>query len=189
MYGARTLVSKWKSKSASSVSNVGANLYTPALLTRTSTCPASAASRRTSSVLDRSAAMNRALPPAFSISLTVLAPRSALRPCTITSAPSRASSSAIARPLPAVAPVTSAVLPSYALVMQARSRIPHLLFHASTAAPNWCAEGSAVVVGFDGCWLIQRCTGSAHHHVVGPLACRERPLNARNRWRVACKHG
>ena len=45
---------------------------------------------------ERSAATNRALPPTFSISWTALSPRSALRPCTTTSAPCRASSSAIA---------------------------------------------------------------------------------------------
>ena len=51
------------------------------LLTRMSTAPASVASRRTSSASLRSAAMKRALPPAFSISLTVSAPRCELRPC------------------------------------------------------------------------------------------------------------
>ena len=53
-------------------------LETPALLIRMSTGPTSAARRRASSALDRSAATKRALPPAFSISCTVLAPRSAL---------------------------------------------------------------------------------------------------------------
>ena len=48
-------------------------------------------------------------PPCVSISRTTSAPRSGLRPWTTTSQPSRASRSAVARPMPEVAPVTRAV--------------------------------------------------------------------------------
>jgi hypothetical protein len=50
-----------------------------------------------------------ALPPDRSISSTVCAPRPASRPCTSTSNPSVASFTATARPIPDVAPVTSAL--------------------------------------------------------------------------------
>src|SRR5271166_6831999 len=90
----------------------------PALLIKMSTGPASAASRRTSSALLRSAATKRALPPEFSISRTTLAPRSALRPWTTTSAPRWASCSAISRPIPDVATVTSAVEPASVLAIE-----------------------------------------------------------------------
>ena len=56
------------------------------------------------------AAMKRARPPVSVISWTVSAPRSALRPTTITVNPSSASRLATARPRPAVAPVTRAVI-------------------------------------------------------------------------------
>jgi len=54
------------------------------------------------------AGRKRAFPPASSISLTVWAPRPVSRPCTITSKPSAANFMATARPIPDVAPVTSA---------------------------------------------------------------------------------
>src|ERR1700761_2514237 len=74
-----------------------------------STSPESCARGRTASGLLRSAPTNRASPPAASISLTTSAPRSALRPCTISVAPRSASLTAVAAPIPAVAPVTRAV--------------------------------------------------------------------------------
>ena len=58
-----------------------------------------------------SAPTKRALPPAASIAATVSAPRTLLRPTAITLAPSAASRRATARPMPEVAPVTSAVRP------------------------------------------------------------------------------
>ena len=94
---------------STSICAVGPKRARPALLTKMSTAPTSSASRRTSAASARSAAMNRALPPAERISWTTSAPRRASRPCTITSAPSRASCTAIARPIPDVAPVTSAL--------------------------------------------------------------------------------
>jgi hypothetical protein len=51
-------------------------------------------------------------PPRFSIATTTAAPRDAPCPSTITLAPYAASCTALASPIPDVAPVTSATLPS-----------------------------------------------------------------------------
>src|SRR5882724_5941282 len=96
------------SNAATSSSAVGPHAENPALFTKTSMSPTCSASRRISAGLPRSAARKRALPPDRSISSTVCAPRPASRPCTITSKPSVASFTATARPIPDVAPVTSA---------------------------------------------------------------------------------
>src|ERR1700722_20079547 len=61
----------------------------------------------------------RALPPAAVTASATAQPRPASRPCTIISAPCRPSSSAAARPIPEVAPVTRALRPS-------RSRWPFI---------------------------------------------------------------
>ena len=78
-----------------------------ALLTRMSTSPPAATSDFTDSMSDRSAWMKRTLP---SIPAAAALPRSASRPVMMTEAPSRASSRAHARPMPAVPPVINAVL-------------------------------------------------------------------------------
>jgi hypothetical protein len=62
-------------------------------------------------VLLRSAATKRALPPSALMASATAVPR-ASRPCTMTSAPCRASGWAAALPIPDVAPVTSARRPS-----------------------------------------------------------------------------
>ncbi len=59
----------------------------------------------------RSARTKRAEPPLSVIAATTSAPRCSSRPETITSAPSRANASAVARPMPDVLPVMSAVFP------------------------------------------------------------------------------
>ena len=108
--GALTFTAIVASKSASLNWSVGPPGKIPALFTRTSTAPASSPRRLTSSKLARSAATNLALPPVDSIAVTTSLPRARSRPLTMTSAPSRASRSATARPMPEVPPVTSAVL-------------------------------------------------------------------------------
>ena len=56
---------------------------------------------------------NVASPPPASISLTTSAPLSSRRPATTTFAPDPANATAVARPMPLVAPTTTATLPSY----------------------------------------------------------------------------
>src|SRR6266487_4674518 len=58
------------------------------------------------------AATDRALPPSAVMVSTTAEPRAVSRPCTTTSAPCRPSSSAAARPMPELAPVTRAPMPS-----------------------------------------------------------------------------
>src|SRR5258708_9042726 len=108
--------------SASVADLVGPNGKTPALLTGVATWPprrgvAWWASSRTESPSPRSAAMKSALPPAARIVATTASPRAASRPLTRTCAPRRASSRAAERPMPLVAPVTSAVLPVRSVVL------------------------------------------------------------------------
>src|ERR1700722_20326837 len=110
--GACTLAANSRSSVLASSCADGPNQANPALLTRMSTSPASSASRSASAGSPRSAPTNRAEPPPFSISATTAAPRSASRLCTMTVAPCAASCIAAALPIPDVAPVTSATLPS-----------------------------------------------------------------------------
>src|SRR2546426_765796 len=109
--GALTLTAKVSSKVASGSSCVGPPGKTPALLTRMSRSAARSASARTSSGDLRSARTNSASPPFASIAATTSAPRASLRPLISTRAPSRASASAVARPMPEVPPVTNARCP------------------------------------------------------------------------------
>ena len=87
----------------------------PALLKSTSSRPyvstAAAIRFRTSSSFETSARMNVAAPPSASISRATAAPLSSCQSDTTTLAPSRANSSALARPMPEPPPVTIAVLP------------------------------------------------------------------------------
>src|SRR5712692_6610579 len=103
-----TLVSKRRSQSSSGISVNGFASKMPTLFTRTSTSGTSASRRAAPRAVPRSAAMPRAPPP---ISRTAASTRSCVRPFTITSAPSRASARAMANLMPAVDPVTSALLP------------------------------------------------------------------------------
>ncbi len=116
-YGARTLTSNIASKLPRVSSGVGLKSKIPALFTRMSTCPACSARAAIASKSARSAATKRALPPAASISATVSAPRAASRPLMTTSAPSAASWFATSRPMPEVAPVTNAFLPSNSIAI------------------------------------------------------------------------
>src|SRR5680860_535062 len=93
----------------------------PALLTRRSSRPnvstACATSSRQFSGSDRSAIWMSALPPPRRISRAVCSVRSASRPASMTRYPCAASSSAMARPKPELAPVTSAALMSLLLML------------------------------------------------------------------------
>src|SRR5580704_6060577 len=118
-YGARTLAAKSRSKVATSRSAVGPNQLNPALLTKMSTEPTSFTKSPSSAGSFRSAATKRALPPSAVTASTTASPRAASRPCTTTSAPCLPNSSATALPIPEVAPVTSARMPT-------RSRCPFM---------------------------------------------------------------
>jgi hypothetical protein len=72
---------------------------------------AASTSPRASLTRPRSAACQEAFPPSAPISATTPRPAAASRPLTTTAAPSRAHARAIARPMPRVAPVTTATRP------------------------------------------------------------------------------
>src|SRR6266851_352302 len=99
-YGAWTLAANSRSKVATSRSAVGPNHENPALLTSTSTVPARSTRSFSWARSVRSAATNRALPPAAVMESITAEPRAASRPCTTTSAPCRPSFSAAARRMP-----------------------------------------------------------------------------------------
>src|SRR5215470_12270168 len=88
----------------------------PALLNSTSSWPNSftvpSTTAFTSASLATSARMNFALPPAFWMACTTATPSASRRDATTTFAPSRANSSAAARPIPALPPRTSATFDS-----------------------------------------------------------------------------
>src|SRR5882762_9026007 len=111
--GALTFVSNIASNAASVASDVGPNEKTPALLMRMSTPPrifsACTARFATEAADERSATTKSALPCAARIAATTSSPRRASRPVTRTCAPCDASASAMARPMPEVAPVMSAL--------------------------------------------------------------------------------
>src|SRR5437899_2116102 len=100
---ARTLLANSASNVSTLRSAVAPNQENPALLTRTSISPTASTRRWRSAGSLRSAPTKRARPPAAVIDSTVSAPRAASRPWTMTSAPSRASCKATARPMPDVA--------------------------------------------------------------------------------------
>src|SRR6266852_564476 len=140
---------------ATSSSAVGPHAENPALLTKTSMSPACSASFRISAGLPRSAARKRALPPDRSISSTVCAPRPASRPCTITSKPSVASFTATARPIPDVAPVTSALkgrMSAMSLLLQFESGYRFCAAHVDRQAAAQ-KEAGPVHPGLDGVHL------------------------------------
>src|SRR2546429_2137620 len=100
---ARTLLANSASNVSTLRSGVAPNQENPALLTRMSISPTALTRRWRSAGSLRSAPTKRAWPPAAVIASTVSAPRAASRPWTMTSAPSRASCKATARPIPDVA--------------------------------------------------------------------------------------
>src|SRR5436309_11872944 len=106
-----------RSNCSSGMSSSGARAPNPcALLTSTSTLPqrrtVSSTTRSTSSRRPTSAPSARASPPAARISCAARSARCSFSSATHTRAPARANRSAIPRPMPWPAPVTSATLPA-----------------------------------------------------------------------------
>ena len=120
-----------------------------ALLTSTLSPPRRSAASSTSAVharsSRRSAGTKCAIPPASVTCCTTASPRSRLRPVTTTAAPWAANASAIARPMPAVDPVTSARSPC----MRTRRTLPGALALVRTTVPRpkraraWMIRGGA----------------------------------------------
>src|SRR5262245_60611517 len=105
-----------RSNCASGMSSSGARAPKPwALFTRTSTPPqraaVSATIRSTSARTATSTTAANASPPAAQTSATVRSARCGFSSATQTRAPSRPNASAIPRPMPCPAPVTTAILP------------------------------------------------------------------------------
>jgi len=107
------LTSKKRSQSSSGMSKKSFGSKMPALLTRISTSGTAASSALQPAAVETSAAMPRTLPPgtAFAIAATAASTLAWPRPLMMTSAPVPARPLAIALPMPAVEPVTSAVFP------------------------------------------------------------------------------
>src|SRR2546422_1013745 len=109
-----TFTSKNRRQSASEISANGFASKIPRLFTRTSASGTRRTNASTPLALPRSAATPRApAPPARPrMRSTADDTRASVRPLTTTAAPSSASAVAIANPMPAVEPVTTAVFPS-----------------------------------------------------------------------------
>src|SRR5665647_1851426 len=108
-----TFISHMYCQSASGISRNGFASNAPTLLTRMSTSGYCFATAATPSTVDRSAAAGRSSAVGLSFVIRAIASstRACVRPLTITAAPSRASVLAIAKPMPSVEPLTSAVFP------------------------------------------------------------------------------
>ena len=111
-----TFTSTMRSQSSRWISLTGEVGMMPALFTRMSAGPNSAAARSTSAnTASRSAtsvATASARPPSRPIRATSSSRRPARRAATATTAPASASAMAVARPIPLDAPVTMATLPA-----------------------------------------------------------------------------
>ena len=109
-----TLVSNTARQSSSGRSATGPASSMPALFTATSSLPYRSVIRPTSAATSpfrrTSATIASARPPSASIAFTVVPSVSAVRPATITVAPSRAKSWATTRPAPVPPPVTRTIL-------------------------------------------------------------------------------
>ena len=98
--------------------------------------------RTTSSSSSRSVWTNRARPPRAWISASTRRPSGSLRPAISTFAPSLAKRWAIPRPMPRVAPVTSATFPSSRMAASAAAQ-PSADSMASTSSAAWGSVGGA----------------------------------------------
>ena len=109
----RTFVSKNRIQSSSEICSNGFGSKMPTLLTRMSTSGSRAVTARHPAAVARSAATPSADTPATSPrSLdSASSTRASVRPLRVTVAPSAASARAVAKPIPAVDPVTSALFP------------------------------------------------------------------------------
>src|SRR5947209_2077467 len=123
---AETLRSSIRFHSPTSASGIGPSSMTPALLTRVSSRPkcatvsATTARARCSSVT--SASSTSASPPAARMRAASASSRSRRRATSATCAPCAASATAVASPIPELAPVTSATVPSSVPAMALRCR-------------------------------------------------------------------
>ncbi len=124
---ARSVTESSASKSAIPVVARVGFLARAALLTRRESGPnarsASATSLGAVASSATSASIATPVRPSAAISLTTACAASASISATATAAPSRARRSAVARPMPRPAPVTSAVLPMKRLMLQIPSRV------------------------------------------------------------------
>src|ERR1700730_18313761 len=120
--GALTLTANVSSNAASESSWVAPTGKTPALLTRMSTPAARSARAYTASGDLTAARRTSASPPPASIAATTSAPRASLRPLIRTRAPSRASASAVAPPMPEVPTVPRARCPLSSCIRSLLSR-------------------------------------------------------------------
>src|ERR1700693_1146980 len=112
----RRFVARMRSQPSSSISRNAFSSAMPALLTSTSICcqrcRATATASSTAAASPTSAGCVHALPSAAAISCAACSSGSRRRPISITSAPSAANRSAMARPIPWPAPVTTTFRPS-----------------------------------------------------------------------------
>ena len=112
-----TLTSKKRLQSSSGISKKSFGSKIPALLMRMSTSGSADTSALQPEAVDTSAAMPRTLPPAASSLRTAASTLSWPRPLITTLAPEAARPLAMAWPMPAVEPVTSAVFPERSIFM------------------------------------------------------------------------
>src|SRR5712664_1095219 len=130
----RTFASKKRSQSESGISRKGLGSKIPRLLTRMSASGTCWRNVSTPWAVLRSAGTPRrpAFPTLVRIFLTAASTRACVRPLTTTLAPSAASAAAMANPIPAVDPDTTAVLP---LIFRSISRL-HVDWCGSLADAN-----------------------------------------------------
>ena len=114
-----TLVSKKRSQSASAISTKGLGSKMPILLTRMSASGTARVRVAAPSAVARSAAIPASVAPGTSCCnfATAAAVRPASRPLSVTAAPAAARPRAIAKPMPAVEPLTTADRPFRSIIM------------------------------------------------------------------------
>src|SRR5882724_6879211 len=120
----KTLTSKKRFHSSSLISSKGLTSKIPRLFTRMSTCGCCRTSFSATDAELKSPANPMTSPPA-ALFMAVTAASTAVEvlPLTITLAPSRASAAAMAWPMPAVEPLTSAILPFSCRSMRSERRV------------------------------------------------------------------
>src|SRR5829696_8399037 len=126
-----------RSHSSVGAPTTGPSSITPALLITTSSRPSSATARSTAAIAwpwsVTSVSTATARPPSAAIAATSASSRSVRRAATATAAPCPASARAAASPMPLLAPVTSATVPSSVSVMPPDYQIAHC-YHAAPYA-------------------------------------------------------
>src|SRR5882762_9510327 len=139
----RTFTSKKRSQSESGISRKGLGSKIPRLLTRMSASGTCWRNVSTPWAVPKSAGTPRrsGFPTLARIFLTATSTRASVRPLTMTLAPSAASVAAMAKPIPAVDPDTTAVLP---LIFRSISR---LLVDSCEFLPDANSRGYAFDLG------------------------------------------